>query len=254
MSPRVSPKPARSAGSFLSSALLVSCLFAVTAIASAPSLLLNLDFEDRSTVNRVDGRRLVSRHIGFTPGIDGLALELTGHPEQAVEIGVPGFGQPATLALWIKRSPSPQAHKDGIDRPEYLQEHERRQGRLISRTGGEPGQRLAGALRVGPEKLELWHGRGWTPVIAASIPEDRWVHLAVVFSADGTATGYLNGVRDLTVKAAFDGRESSLALASASVQRRYGYPFAGCIDDFRLYQGSLSDEEIMSLAKRARSL
>jgi hypothetical protein len=183
------------------------------------------------------------------PGLKGRGLQLSGHPDQAVDLGVLGFDQPATIVFWIKRASATKVEVRGMERPEYVQEQQRGQGRLLSRPTGSPAQGLAGSLRVGPEKLEVWHGRGWSTLIAAPIPADSWMHLAVVYDENKQASGFLNGQRYATVASAFDGRHLALALVSASGDRHYGYPLAGAIDEVRIYRRALSDAEIITLAR-----
>ena len=231
-------------------------LAAIAAAAAASdaevTLVRHLDFEDlqkSDTPDRVHPGRLAVRHATAGHGRAGRGLALSGHPAQAVDLGVLGFDQPATLALWIWREPRPVAHPDGGPLPEYIQEHKRGQGRLLSRPSVSPSLGLAGSLRVGPNGLEVWHGRGWSKLIDAHIPSGTWVHLTVRFAADGRATGFLDGRRQATIECRFHGRESPLALASSSGDRGYGYPFAGLVDELRIYRGALDDAAIRALAE-----
>jgi hypothetical protein len=225
----------------------------VAAAETPARLVRHLDFEDlraADTTDRADRSSHAVRHAAAAKGRTGRGLKLSGHPRQVVELGALGFDQPATLALWIWRDPAPVAHPEGAKQPEYTQEHQRGQGRLISRPSVSPSAGLAGALRVGPDKLEVWHGRGWTKLIEAPIPAGEWVHLAMRFDADGRATGFLNGRRQTTVECRFHGREAPLTLASSSGDRGYGYPFAGLIDEVRIYRGALDDAAIKTLAEQ----
>jgi hypothetical protein len=228
------------------------CAGAAGSSSAGPRPEVELSFEDfdgRSLTNLANGARLAVRHGEAVSGIQGRAVALSGHPDQCVDLGLLGFDQPATISLWIRRSSRPQAHPAGTSRPEYVQEQQRGQGRLLSRPTGSPSQGLAGSLRIGPEKLEVWHGRGWSTLIAASLPADTWLHLAVVYDERKHATGFLNGQRHATVASGFDGRALPQALVSASGDRHFGFPLAGALDEVRIYRRALSDLEVAALAR-----
>jgi hypothetical protein len=206
-------------------------------------------FSGTKTVNVATGKFLVVRDGSSGPGVSGAGLTLGGKPDQGIELGVLGFNQPATFAIWIKRAATSVSDPSAATRPEYVQEHDRGQGRLLSRLGGNPSHTLAGALRVGPAGLQLWNGPGWVTLISSPIPAETWVHLAVVFDQDLQATGYLNGKRGETVRSGFDGTPSPMGLFASSHEKHYGYPFAGCVDEVRIYRRALTPEQVAALAR-----
>jgi hypothetical protein len=205
-----------------------------------------------------DAAELAHRHTGalFTSPAGGAALTFAGHPEQAVVLGSLPAQAPVTVALWLRRNARSTAHPAGATHPEYSQEHALGQGRLLSPLTGHPrdAARLSGILRLGPEGLQVWHGPDrWSVVVPGPLPAEEWIHLAVVFAADGTATGYRDGRRAGATRSGFHFGTGPAGLAAAALDRGYGFPFAGALADFRLVPAALSPEAIAQLARTSRS-
>jgi hypothetical protein len=198
-------------------------------------------------------RDLEHRHVGT--GILSPAgqpsLLFSGHPSQAVVLGSLPDRAPVTVSFWLRRATDQVAWPEGRTHPEYVQEHALGQGRLLSPMSGHPrdAARLSGILRVGPEGLQIWHGPDrWSTVIPGPLPAGQWMHLAVVFDAAGTATGYRDGRRAGATRSDFAFGSGFVGLAAAALDRGYGYPFAGALADFRLLASALSPDAVAQLA------
>ncbi len=73
-----------------------------------------------------------------------------------------------------------------------------------------------------------------------------WQHVAVVYQKDGSATGYLNGGKSGTFESAFDFKGIKAGIAARFIDE-HGSPFAGALDDFRIYSHALTNDEVKAL-------
>ena len=199
-------------------------------VAQGPVALWTFDelAPDGKTVADGSGNGHDGRFTGAPVLVDGKlgkALKLAGPPEQ-VNVGDLGTRAPATVAFWCN------TRELFSDRRVFSQ-----------LTGPEDAH---GALRFDGGQLEVFDGHQWLLVVKWGLRFDTWLHLAVVFDAEGNATGYLNGEPKQKVKAgfAFDGAEVGIG---AKQLGRAGNPFIGRLDDFRVYRRALSAEEIRGL-------
>lgn len=205
-----------------------------------------------SASDKISKRALeVRQAVRVVPTRLGHAVEFAGHPAQGVLLGVLELRPPVTLALWFRRAKAPPSHPDAAMRPEYLQEHRDGWGRILSPLTGTPrdAAQQSGVLRMSPDGVSVWHGPAkWSTVVSLPLPVEEWMHLAVTFGADLTATGYLNGQPRGTTRSDFNLGSGPVAIAAAALDRGFGYPFAGAIGDVRIYRGVLGQREIDELA------
>lgn len=239
---------------------LLACAPGAAAPAPTPELVAALRFSPAEppgrfvAADRIQGKTLEVRHAaGTEPTRTGTAIVFSGHPEQGVNLGPLDLQSPATITFWVKRAATPVAHPAGRERPEYVQEHAAGRGRLLSPATGQPrspgSEKLSGFLSIAPDGVRIWHGtERWKIVIPGPLPAERWLHLAIVFDRNGEAVGYLDGRRHGGTRATFEPGPQPIALFAAALDRGYGYPFAGAIDEVRLYRGILNDDAIAALA------
>ncbi len=162
-------------------------------------------------------------------GVLGGAVYFEGY-DQIVEIEDPGVTAPATVALWIRTS-------DLI--------HDRR----ILSPLEDPADR-PGAIRLDGTRVDVWDGAAWQAVIDRRTRINTWMHVAVVFAGDGRCYGYLNGERQHLVSCGFDfgGAEAGIGAAFPDGS---GNPYTGLMDDFRIYDRALGEDEIRALYRLA---
>lgn len=91
----------------------------------------------------------------------------------------------------------------------------------------------------------------WLPT-ASELPTNRWIHIAVTYGygpANSAAVFYMNGLRQKTTTSAFPSapnfKAGAATIGNSSDKAR---PFAGRMDDFRIYDAVLTDREIYALA------
>jgi type 1 glutamine amidotransferase/HEAT repeat protein len=153
-------------------------------------------------------------------------LGFSGRPEEAVNAGNLGLADEATVALWMK-TPEP-----GNDR------------RLLSPASGPAEQ--YGSLRLDAGQMQVWTPTGWQPLIASGLGSNRWAHLAVVFTSDGLATGYLNGRRRYSVPVKLHFAAADV-LVGGQFLSRWGNPYLGELRGFQIHQKPLLATEILQL-------
>lgn len=196
-------------------------------------LLLHLPFDELSADGATapdasgHGRQVKLHGQTLVEGIAGKALHFDGFPGQVVELGDLKRRAPATVAVWFKT-------RDLVN-----------DRRLLSQAEGPVTQtgmlRLMGQVEVG--------GPEWVGLVTHGLRHNTWTHLAVVFSADGQATGYLNGQAQEPVKAGFD-FDGVAATLGGQFLGQHGAEFTGDLDDFRLYGRALSAQEVGDLYRR----
>jgi len=166
--------------------------------------------------------------------MDGVALEkfearaLNQFASQAVELQDLRLKAPATIAVWIRLAEPPA------------------DTRVFSQLNGSTGQ--AGSIRLTDAQLQVWNGMAWQTAIPDGVKPGTWIHIAVTFKADGSATGFLNGVEQRTVSSGFDFLGVRAGIG-AKFLRQHGNEFVGQMRDFRIDRRVLSADEIARLAK-----
>jgi glycerophosphoryl diester phosphodiesterase len=158
-------------------------------------------------------------------GVSGKALRFEAG-KNGVPLGDLGLQASASLAFWLKTE-SPKAD-----------------ARLLSQLEGVGPQ--TGCLRLSEGNLQVWDAAEWLSVVSGLKDTNVWQHIAVVYHADGAVTGYLNGEKGLTAQSGFDFKGVKAGLGSRFLGQ-YGNPFAGALDDFRIYSGALTESEIKGL-------
>jgi len=205
---------------------------------AAEGLVLHLKFDEISPDGKTtpdasaQGRHAPIHGQPLVEGVVGRAMKFEGYPEQSIELGDLKLKAPATIAFWIK------TRSLCNDR------------RIFSQLDGEVTR--AGSM-VLQGQLDVWDGNAWQGVITRKIRHDTWMHMAVVYDPPGKATGYLNGQAQETVKCGldFDGVKAAIG---AKFLGEHGATFNGLLDDFRIYDRTLSAKEIAELQEVARSL
>lgn len=221
--------------------------------AGPPVLLVQLPFDtvnadETSTPNLAPpGGWVALNGLALTNGLLGKALSLDGRPRQGLDLGDLELESPATVAFWFKPAATARAFAGTSDLPEFETERARSQGRLLSQLAGATTQ--SGSLRLGPDQLELWDGTAWRVLVQRAFPAGEWIHLALVFNEAGAVTAYVNGQEGGNVTAAADFHGARLGLGAAFLNT-YGHPFAGELDEVRIYRGALDAQAIASLLSR----
>lgn len=209
-------------------------------------LILHLSFiNDSSAKNSVDRK---SYKIKKMTRSKKRSAFFSGHPDQGINLGVLNVRQPVTIAFWIRRKSFNNNIDTSYNAPEYRDERNQGKGRLIS-AYGPARNKYIGSLRIGPEKLEIWHdGNKWGTLITDTFPLEKWLHIAITIDANCQAMGYMDGVEHQAIRSCFDFGQNTVVLFGTS-QNRYGFPFAGGIADIRIYHGVLKKKTITRLAR-----
>lgn len=163
----------------------------------------------------------------LVPGAIDMAMRFEAFPEQIMQLQNLRFRAPATVSFWVWT-------RDIF--------HERS---LLSQLQGPEIQN--GALRFDGAQLEIRANGQWNRLIRDGLRITQWMHIAVVYGADGNATGYLNGQPALTVPCSADFIESPIAIGAPFLGNQ-GNPYSGRLDDFRIYSRVLTPSEIAALA------
>jgi len=158
-------------------------------------------------------------------GVVGKALRFRAG-NKGVGLGDLGLQAPATLTLWLQPA-GPQAD-----------------GRILSQLEGSTTQ--SGCLRLAGASLQAWSGTTWATVVNGLSDRGHWQHVALVYGAGGTVTGYLNGTKAHTIQSGF-GFKGVKAGIGAPFLGRHGTPFTGALDDLRIYNKALKDQEIKAM-------
>jgi len=145
----------------------------------------------------------------------------------SIDLGDLQLAAPATFAAWLWIGDT---------------EDDRR---VLSQLDGPPTQ--SGALRLQAGALQVAAGQ-WQTLIAAPLPREAWLHIAVVYGADGTATGYRDGERQATVRSGLDFAGVRTGIGARFIGE-WGRPFVGCMRDVRIVRRALSAGEIASICR-----
>ncbi len=171
-----------------------------------------------------------------TNGVKELPIALSGKgvgPEVAtalhfdgvddyVDIGDPGLGSNpnATIEFWIN--------------PENLSASDMR---LMGNLTGSSSP--AFCLGFSNGKIKVW-GQQWWEITSSALPKDKWTHIALTF--DGTSiTGYFNGTAQLTRNTSTNFTQLGLG---AKFLKNWGQQFQGKIDELRIWNRTLTEDEI----------
>jgi len=185
-------------------------------------------------------------------GALALTADTRWHRRQPVKTGSPGekgeeifidavdaptnvgdlkLAAPTTLSFWMK------ARDLAADQ------------RIMSQLQGAPNQ--AGGVRICAARVQAWDGVAYQTLIESGLQANEWLHVALVFDADGQAKGYLNGQPRPARKCGIDcaGVETGLG---APFLGTYGQAFNGEMKDFRILRRSLSPTDIRRLYEKDR--
>ena len=175
---------------------------------------------DRKKVNKING--VAAEELEFKQA------EAAQFVSQAVDLGDLQLKAPATIAVWI--------------RPDDIQDDRRVFGQLAGPTT------QGGTLRLQKGQLQLWNGNAWHTLIAEGIAAGTWTHIAVVFEANGQASGYLNGQKRQSALSRFDFVGTSVGIG-ARFLNQHGNEFLGRMKDFQIRRQALTQQEISELAQ-----
>ncbi|MDE0317849.1 MAG: LamG domain-containing protein [Candidatus Poribacteria bacterium] len=99
-------------------------------------------------------------------------------------------------------------------------------------------------------KWQFWTGVGnrWSPITGPAINLGKWDHLAGTY-ADGKQKFYVNGelVGEVDAEPVLNTKQEFLIGAGANERANHEYLFKGKIDEVRLYNRDLSEDEIASV-------
>lgn len=126
-------------------------------------------------------------------------------------------------------------------------------GVIISNLGGGfGGQEWAIGDTVGSGKPGLWNGTSWVGSGNTTVNDGAWHHLAVTHASGGPAVFYKDGKLESSVAHA----DPSAGGNNMRIGRRGGGGstiFSGNLDDVRIYNRALGDDEIARLYDASRT-
>lgn len=185
--------------------------------ARAAAVLAKAGFDvAKENVNLVDG--VAVKELNF-PALEQAA-------DAAFDLGDLRLRAPATIACWVWRNDLSD------DR------------RLLSQLTGPIAQ--AGTLRLASKQLQVWDGRHWLVLVPDGLEARTWQHLAVAFSADGHATGFLNGQPQEPVACRCDYLGVRAGIG-AKFLGQHGGQFSGALRDFQIRRHALTAAEVEQL-------
>jgi hypothetical protein len=163
--------------------------------------------------------------LANTDGVEDQGITIEGTPEMASDT--------FTLAYWIR--PASEQGNAGLER-------------LTSR-GGDVFETAIGdrnALAVGePLTLSYYQG-GWNNLTETTVPLDEWTHVAWR-NGDETIELFVNGEKVFEGPGVPAGRIPEDAVMNIGTRHNSVEGFDGLMDDVRLYDVALTDEEIAGL-------
>ncbi|MDR5673204.1 LamG domain-containing protein [Halalkaliarchaeum sp. AArc-GB] len=167
---------------------------------------------------------------GDVTGVDGKidqAIQLDGEDDY-VDCGNLEIGSGLTVSAWIK----PKTKTEEYNWPENLGVVAQYQSEWIFE------------VRSNLEGIQFWDGN-WLQS-ESDIAENKWQHVAAVWTAGGERAIYIDGEKDVSDSNADSPFSNNITRIGYSGDRsRY---FKGKIDDVRLYNRALSDDEVSDLA------
>lgn len=167
---------------------------------------------------------------GDVTGVDGKidqAIQLDGEDDY-VDCGNLEIGSGLTVSAWIK----PEEKTEDYDWRKNLGVVAQYQTEWIFE------------VRSNLEGIQFWDG-DWLQS-ESDIAENKWQHVAAVWTAGGDRTIYIDGEKDVSDGNADSPFSNNITRIGYSGDRsRY---FKGKIDDVRLYNRALSDDEVSDLA------
>jgi len=232
-----------------------------------PSLIAHWKFDEdvKDSAGVYDG--IVKGNTVFSAGKIGNALYFDGVddyvdlPQSAVsEIGSLGQG---TIAFWFKFSSI--LDKQTVMPIFYIGGNERDKDNIFIIEIGHFDERTPGALAPNNKKLYVtWIKDNKDPFLCydsnVNLGDDKWYHFAVVVGPGGN-TGYLNGAEITNRHYNFGTSKDPYFLDDISKNKKlmigYGRSsymvgpdfvyYKGALDDFRIYDKTLSTSEIKEL-------
>jgi Protein of unknown function (DUF1553)/Protein of unknown function (DUF1549)/Concanavalin A-like lectin/glucanases superfamily/Planctomycete cytochrome C len=217
-----------------------------------PGLVASYSFDelkDNKVANAEDAKTPGNAHEGpkLVPGKVGQAAELSGENGFVFpNVGHFSRTDPFTLSLWLK-TPS--------HAPRMVVVHH---SQAPVDAGSRGYELLLEGGRVAFGLHHMWPGNSLKVVTKKSIPVNSWAHVTVTYDGSSAAAGlkvYLDGepaevnvVRDhLRKDITYGGNEPNLAIGHRF--RDNGFK-GGCVDDFRVYNRSLTAAEAAHLSGR----
>ncbi len=228
----------------------------VAAVGGAASGLCQDTEPERAVWYSFDWPDEPGRSVGRTPwpayifraevdeGKVGSGLRMAGEGANGLLLPNPAafFGQEAragTIALWV--------------RPDFDPSEDERERVIIDFM-----KQAGNTLIDGYEIVILTHGAslaaqaalGRRMQVDSSLSEGRWTHLALAWDASLGSVLYVDGVKAAEMKSAFEPTPLTWWPGRAGAHTPSGgYPFKGAIDELRLFDRMLGDEEVQRVAQ-----
>lgn len=180
----------------------------------------------------VTGSRIDSTggNIGYVPGVDGQAVVLDGTSGVRLPDGLIS-GSTYTVSLWLRPdelTPFTTAFFGARDPNSWVS--------MVPR--GHDG--------VNGDTM-VWSGAAWYDAgTGAQMPVGQWTHLALTVDA-GAVNVYVDGVRQFN-GAGFPDVFTTTTGAFALGVNWWDTPFAGAVDELRVYSEALPEDELAGLA------
>jgi hypothetical protein len=233
----------------LASLLLLVALSLAVAQAAEPIAIWTMEAYDGDVIKDATGHghdATVHTKSGakpkLVPGLKGMCLELDAADEPYLEAPDAPDLDPTegfTAMAWIKPKERGVAYEILCKRGDPNKKEE-----------PGPGWRF----RYGWSRVILDMGDNRERLSAStadwSVPPDFWTHVAVTFDGKSAVRFYLNAVLDSEQQVAgtFVPLKRPLIIANY-IGRKNAYAFHGWLDDVKLFQGVLSQQEIFEQAR-----
>jgi RNA polymerase sigma factor (sigma-70 family) len=223
---------------------------AVTEAALASGLVGHWTFDDAvgsSSASDTSGRdhpcrlRHTDRNAAWVPGARGQAIDLGfGGWLECPQPAQPRRPIPAmTVAAWVKRGGSPMYHH------------------AIAMRAMGTGRSNYFFFGFDGDEVKVF-SQGWRGAISAPVSDapGRWMHVAFTHDDDHLVKLYVDGIvvaRNPSRAREIGGADGPLLVGGGFMgtnRTRVGQHFEGAMDDLRLYDRALSDDELRALASR----
>jgi len=196
---------------------------------SDPSLVAFYEFEDKANDSQGNYPGSIEGEPGFVPGKTGLAASFDGTDDYIINAFAQEEVWPAyAVSLWVRTDIFAQGQwrspfNNNSSGPDFQ----------LDVDGSDPGQ---------------YRYLGSSSQLLGPVRSD-WVHLAA--SCDGTQTRvYYDGLRVATLAVA----DNNFGRIGIGINRGLNEPFAGMIDEVRVYDRALTDAEVAGLAGITESI
>ena len=218
----------------------------VTAAAGGPDLLVQLEFEDSSSVSiaqdssTYSNTGVISGATYSTDTADGSANSILFNGSDSIDLGaIDVQGSGLTLTGWFKANSFPGSARDP---------------RIVSKASGSAADDhvfMLSTIRSGRNTFLRGRVRvnGSTETLIANtqnLATDVWYHAAFVYD-ESTVKLYLNGIEVASSALTGSVDVDSTVSVSVGAQPGGGKTFDGALDDIRILQSALTAQEISAI-------